>query len=214
MSTESFILDTPNRVIPSTSPCRSETRRESAITASRDSSMGCRTHLVGHDISEETRVSRIDSETVRGHGVVNLLDDRRSCSLDSEHRRRLHDLDGENHMRGRVSRLKVRPARKSFLRAYMDGRRLGSDDTLHVHDRLQTVTLDEQVVLGLLLLTLTDHRSVDSGDALHEIRKVRVSSVATCDGRSASSGLTLTTMSGSSRLMFRRRKYRPSSSST
>ena len=94
MSTESFILDTPNRVIPSTSPYRWEMSGQSAITASRDLSMRSWTHLVGHDISEETRVSRIDSETVRGHGVVNLLDDRRSCSLNSEHRRSLHDLDG------------------------------------------------------------------------------------------------------------------------
>ena len=50
----------------------------------------------------------------------------------------------------------------------MVGSRLGSDDSLHVHDRLETVALDEQVILGLLLLPLTDHSSVDGCDSLDD----------------------------------------------
>ena len=43
---------------------------------------------------------------------------------------------------------------------------LCSDDSLHVHDRLKTVPLDEQIVLGLLLLPLTDDGSVHGRDTL------------------------------------------------
>ena len=61
----------------------------------RDQERAAETDLVSHDVSKKTGVSGVDSESVRGHGVVNLLDDRRSGGLDPEHRRRLHDLSEE-----------------------------------------------------------------------------------------------------------------------
>ena len=71
----------------------SDERGERVSRESRTRQTICvRIYLVGHDVSEKTSVSRVDSKSVRGHGVVNLLDNRRSSGLDPENGCRLHDL--------------------------------------------------------------------------------------------------------------------------
>lgn len=83
------------------------------------------THLEAHDVSEQHQVTRIDTETVRVHGVLDLVDDGLARRLDTEHLFDLHDV--------------VR-------------RRLPPDDTVRDHDLAQTLALDEEVLARRRLL--------------------------------------------------------------
>ena len=53
-----------------------------------------KTHLVGHDITKQHDVSRVDAHTVTLHGVVDLVDDRLPCSFDTKHLRDFDDVVG------------------------------------------------------------------------------------------------------------------------
>lgn len=68
-------------------------------------------------------------------------------------------------------------------------RRVGSRLTLHIHDCLQTVTLNEEIVLVLLLLPFTDDGSVDGGDSLMSVRRRRRSARTTKRGRETRTNL-------------------------
>lgn len=52
------------------------------------------TYLVAHDISQQHQMTRIDSETVRSHGVINLADDASASGLDTKNLLDLHDVVG------------------------------------------------------------------------------------------------------------------------
>ena len=65
---------------------RGQSRVEKPKTAS--------THLVRHDVAEQTGVARVNAEAVRAHRVVDLLDDRAPGGLDTEDDGGLHDLRG------------------------------------------------------------------------------------------------------------------------
>lgn len=70
-------------------------------------------------------MTRIDTETVRVHGVLDLVDDRLARRLDTEHLFDLHDV--------------VRS-------------RLPADDTVRDHDLAETLALDEEVLARRRLL--------------------------------------------------------------
>lgn len=55
------------------------------------------THLEAHDVAEKHEVARVDTETVRVHGVVDLPDDCLARRLDTQHLLDLHDV-----VRGRL----------------------------------------------------------------------------------------------------------------
>jgi hypothetical protein len=106
MSTLSFILATPNRVIPRTSPfaiVRMEKRWERYA------------HLVGHDVSEKGDVTGVDAHAVWRHRVLNLVDDRPARRLDTKDLGNLHDMVGRgilaNNAYTRVRKHPYRPVR-------------------------------------------------------------------------------------------------------
>lgn len=55
------------------------------------------TYLVGHDVPKQHDMSWINTHTVALHRKLNFIDDRPSCSFDSQYLRRLDDV-----VRGRL----------------------------------------------------------------------------------------------------------------
>lgn len=55
------------------------------------------TRLEAHDVAEKHEVARVDTETVRVHGVVDLADDRLARRFNAQHLLDLHDV-----VRGRL----------------------------------------------------------------------------------------------------------------
>lgn len=53
-----------------------------------------RTYLVGHDVSKQHDVPRIDTHAVTLHGVLDLVDDRPPRGLNSKDLRDLDDVVG------------------------------------------------------------------------------------------------------------------------
>ena len=150
MSTESFIFATPNRVIPRTSPYFQQIFVSSLCRAS----VSVETDLVAHDVTQEHDMSRIDSQSVRTHRVMNLLDDRRSRRFDTEHFFDLHDVirrgfESDDTCESTISG--VRREGKTKL-------------TICRHDFSQTHSLDEQLLLSIRLLL--DDRSSESRNSL------------------------------------------------
>ena len=78
--------------------------------------------LVCHLVGEQLDVSVVDLDSVLAYCELDLIDDLRSCSFNSQHSGGLHD---------------------------MIGRGLAEIDTWRTHDLSQTVTFDRQVVFFL-----------------------------------------------------------------
>jgi len=85
MSTLSFILATPKRVMPRTSPYY-ENELEPYALLKRETS------LVRHDISKEHDMAGIYAHAVRGHGVLDLIDDGPSGRFDTQDLGHFHDV--------------------------------------------------------------------------------------------------------------------------
>lgn len=143
MRTESFILATPKRVIPRTSPCEDDRR---VRTAPEGHGVHPQTHLVTHNISKKHQVTRIDSETVRRHSVVDLADDARASGFDSEHLLNLHDVVG----RGLASNDTCGEGQRASVCAN-DGTD-GQARTVGSHDLSQPFSFDEQLLLAVRVL--------------------------------------------------------------
>ena len=87
MSTLSFILATPKRVIPNTSPCGEAGGSARAADIVNNVAVA---YLVCHNISEKHHMARVYAHTMCGHGVLNLIDDGSSCSFNAQNLRHLH----------------------------------------------------------------------------------------------------------------------------
>jgi hypothetical protein len=85
MSTLSFILATPKRVIPRTSPYYEDKLAPYALLKGD-------TSLVRHDISKEHDMAGINAHAVRGHGVLDLIDDGSSGRFDTQDLGHFHDV--------------------------------------------------------------------------------------------------------------------------
>lgn len=51
-------------------------------------------YLVGHNISQQHNMPRVDDHVVRFHGILDLVDDGSSCGFDTKHLGDLDDMIG------------------------------------------------------------------------------------------------------------------------
>jgi hypothetical protein len=105
--------------------------------------------------------------------MVDLLDDRRSSGFDSKDGGSLDDLTmperKTNSTRSAAFSSRFNQEERKET-ANVVCSRLGPDNSLHPHDVLQPVALDEEDVLGLIVRVLRDERSIDGVDSLHRIQ--------------------------------------------
>ena len=89
--TLSFILATPKRVIPKTSPCCSRTK-----SACAQRCIASKAYLISHDIAKQHDMARINIHTVFLHCVLNFVDYGWSSSFNAQHLSYFNDMVGRS----------------------------------------------------------------------------------------------------------------------
>lgn len=109
--------------------------------------------FIGHDISEQHDMSRINRHSVRRHGMLNLVVDGLSSGFDTEHLASLHDV-----IRSGLYAVDTWQYQRLLP---LDRIRIARQHTICAHDLSQTVTSDEQPVDAAVLFVFRDDTSVD-----------------------------------------------------
>ncbi len=80
------------------------------------------THLVAHDVCEQHQVAFVHKQTVTGHRIANLSDNRASCGLNAESPLDLHDVIARGELALREKRQQQRRVKREQKEAEREKR--------------------------------------------------------------------------------------------